>query len=269
MAKDTWIRCPHWLQAAACARQPRQKVHPFLSLLTYFMCNTLCFPLLFSAGSAAGQPRSTVLSDSTGRHKPPSAGLPAGSHGTSLVSTAIRVNPPVCKSAFQKTACTAQWGVENALRSLGQLLSQRCDLCLFFFGGFDFLLCRVFQALALNLTKVIMWLCKNNSFFSTSPALPTFQWLYRKSCAVWCFAWTYMCLIKEAHPSLQNKSPAPSLSLKLWAGHGTHTEPRPHLSPAPALQGAAPTTWSKPGAQPEPWHCTTIFIVVVCRTPAN
>lgn len=203
MAKDTWMPFPRFLQAAVCIRQPRQEVHPLLSLLTYFMNNILCLPLLFSTGSVAGQPRSTVLSDPTGRKRPTSVGLPAVSQGTSLVSTAIRVNPPVCKSAFQKTACIAQWGVENALWRLGQHLRQRCDLFSFsFFSGFDFLLRRVLQALAPNLSKVIMWLCKNNSFFSTSPALPNFQWLYRRSCAIWCFAWTYTCLIKEVLPSL-------------------------------------------------------------------
>lgn len=56
--KEVW-----WPQAPGYARQPRQKVHPFLSLLTYFTSNILCFPLLFPTGSVAGQPQSPVLPD--------------------------------------------------------------------------------------------------------------------------------------------------------------------------------------------------------------
>ena len=85
-------------------------VQPFLSVLTYFVSNVLCFPVLFSTKPVAWQPRDSGLSHPTGKHKPTGAGLPARSQSTSQISIAIRLNPPICKSTFQKAACTAQQG---------------------------------------------------------------------------------------------------------------------------------------------------------------
>lgn len=111
-AEDIWMWCPHVLQAAAWVSQLREKAQPSLSLLTFLWVTFYVFPYCSSPDLAAWEPQGREGSQLQQVSPSPrvlcSLPDPTALHRFPQQS---RLNPPICKSAFQKAVCIAQQGL--------------------------------------------------------------------------------------------------------------------------------------------------------------